>query len=180
MQAQLLRLCMPQPITFYDVLESLPGQGMLLREIFTGREYDVHERSASRTLNAGDILYAQMSPLEGLTTMAFCAPLSIPPSMKSMIVAQRMALQSIGKKGKKPRVFSTDDLLDFEEDFRELYLELVDRLNAPPVLRNTDGEPLEMHTMKFELRLSPADAFDLLAPLLAGVREKGDVLAENE
>lgn len=180
MQTHLLRLCMQQPITFYDVLESRPGQGMLLREIFTGREYDVRERSASRTLNAGDILYAQMSPLEGLTTMAFCAPLSIPPRMKSMIVAQRMALQSIGRKGKKPRVFSTDDLLDFEEDFRELYLELIDRLNAPPVLHNTDGDPLEMHTMKFELRLSPADAFDLLAPLLGGVREKEDILAENE
>jgi hypothetical protein len=180
MQTQLLRLCMQQPITFYDVLESRPGQGMLLREIFTGREYDVRERSASRTLNTGDILYAQMSPLEGLTTMAFCAPMPIPPRMKSMIVAQRMTLQSFGRKRKKPRVFSTDDLLDFEEDFRELYLEIGDRLNAPPVLHNTDGEPLEMHTMKFELRLSPADAFDLLAPLLAGVREKEDVLAENE
>ena len=180
MQTQLLFLCMHQPITFYDVMESRPGQGMLLREIFTGREYDVRERSASRSLNAGDILYAQMSPVEGLTTMAFCAPLPIPPRMKPMIVAQRMALQSIGRKRKKPRVFSTDDLLDLEDDFRELYLEIVDRLNAPPVLHNTDGDPLEIHTMKFELRLSPADAFDLLAPLLAGVREKEDVLAENE
>ncbi|HEY1527627.1 MAG TPA: SEC-C domain-containing protein [Candidatus Angelobacter sp.] len=180
MQTQLLFLCMHQPITFYDVLESRPGQGMLLREIFTGREYDVRERSASRSLNAGDILYAQMSPVEGLTTMAFCAPVPIPPRMKSMIIAQRVVLQSIGKKRKKPRIFSTDDLLEFEEDFRELYLEIGDRLNAPPVLHNTDGDPLEMHTMKFELRLSPADAFELLAPLLAGVREKEDVLAENE
>jgi hypothetical protein len=89
-------------------------------------------------------------------------------------------LQSFGRKGKKPRFFSTDDLLDFEEDFRELYLKIVDRMNAPPVLQNTDGDPLEMHTMKFELRVTPADAFDLLAPLLAGVREKEDVLAENE
>src|SRR5207302_10611975 len=104
----------------------------------------------------------------------------IPPRMKSMIVAQRVLLQSIGRKRKKSRIFSTDDLLEFEEDFRELYLEIVDRMNAPPVLQNTDGEPLEMHTMKFELRLSPADAFDLLAPLLSGVREKEDVLAENE
>jgi hypothetical protein len=180
MQTQLLFLCMHQPITFYDVLESRPGHGMLLREIFTGREYDVRERSASRTLNAGDILYAQMSPVEGLTTMAFCAPLPIPPRMKSMIIAQRMVLQSFGRKGKKRRVFSTDDLLEFEEDFRELYLEILDRMYAPPVLHNTDGEPLEMHTMKFELRLSPADAFELLAPLLAGVREKEDVLAESE
>jgi hypothetical protein len=121
-----------------------------------------------------------MSPVEGLTTMAFCAPLPIPPRMKSMIIAQRMVLQSFGRKGKKPRVFSTDDLLEFEEDFRELYLEILDRMYAPPVLHNTDGEPLEMHTMKFELRLSPADAFELLAPLLAGVREKEDVLAESE
>src|SRR6185312_8321760 len=140
----------------------------------------VRERSASRTLNAGDILYAQMSPIEDLTTMAFCAPLPIPPHMKSMIVGQRVLLQSIGRTRKKSRVFSTDDLLEFEEDFRELYLEIVDRLNAPPVLHNTDGDPLEMHTMKFELHLSPTDAFDLLAPLLAGVREKKDVLAENK
>jgi len=180
MQTQLLFLCMHHPITFYDVLESRPGQGMLLREIFTGREYDIRERSASRTLNAGDILYAQMSPLEGLTTMAFSAPWPIPPRMKSMIVAQRVVLQSFGRKRKKPRAFSTDDLLDFEEDFRELYLEILDRMYAPPVLQNTDGEPLEMHTMTFELRLSPADAFNRLAPLLSGVREKEDVLAENE
>ena len=180
MQTQLLFLCMHQPITFYDVLESRPGQGMLLRENFTGREYEVRERSASRTLNAGDILYAQMSPVEGLTTMAFSAPWPMPPRMKSMIVGQRVLLQSIGRTRKKRRVFSTDDLLEFEEDFRELYLEILDRLSAPPVLQNTDGEPLEMHTMKFELRLTPADAFDLLAPLLAGVREKEDVLAENE
>jgi hypothetical protein len=180
MQTQLLLFCMRQPITFYDVLQSRPGQGMLLREIFTGREYDVRERAASHSINAGDILYAQMSPLAGLTTMAFCAPLLIPPRMKSMIVGQRVLLQSIGRKRKKPRVFSTDDLLDFEEDFRELYLEIGDRMNAPPVLQNTDGEPLEMHTMKFELRLPPMDAFDLLAPLLGGVREKEDVLAGNE
>ncbi|MGC2742638.1 MAG: hypothetical protein WA672_05580, partial [Candidatus Angelobacter sp.] len=180
MQTQLLFLCMHQPITFYDVLESRPGQGMLLREIFTGREYDIRERSASRTLKAGYILYAQMSPVEGLTTMAFSAPWPVPPRMKSMIVGQRVLLQSIGRQRKTSRVFSTDDLLEFEEDFRELYLEIVNRLNAPPVLQNTDGEPLEMHTMKFELRLSPADAFDLLAPLLSGVREKEDVLAENE
>src|SRR5207302_5384437 len=127
MQTQLLFLCMHQPIAFYDVLESRPGQGMLLREIFTGREYDVRERSASRTLNAGDILYAQMSPVEGLITMAFSAPWPIPPRMKSMIVAQRVLLQSIGRKRKKSRIFSTDDLLEFEEDFRELYLEIVDR-----------------------------------------------------
>jgi hypothetical protein len=180
MQTQLLFLCMHQPITFYDVLESRPGQGMLLREIFTGREYDVRERSASCTLNTGDILYAQMSPVDGLTTMAFSAPWPIPPRMKSMIVGQRLLLQSIGRQRKKSRVFSTDDLLEFEEDFRELYLEVVDRLSAPPVLQNTDGDPLEMHTMKFELRITPADAFDLLAPLLAGVCEKEDVLAENE
>jgi hypothetical protein len=175
LQTQLLIFCMKQPITFYEVLESRPGQGMLLREIFTGREYDVRERAASQTTRPGDILYAQMSPLEGITTMAFCAPMPIPPRMMSMIVEQRVVLQSLGRKKRKqkqPRVFSTEDLLDFEEDFRELYLDIGDRLNLPPVLQNTDGDPLEMHTMTFELRLSPADAFELLAPLLAGVREK--------
>jgi hypothetical protein len=170
---------MKQPITFYEVLESRASQGMLLRESFTGKEYDVRERSASRFIQQGDILFAQMSPLEGLTTMAFCAPQPMPPSMKAMIVEQRMILQSAGGK-KKNRTFSTADLLDFEEDFRELYLEMCDRLNLPPVLQNTDGDPLEMHTMNFELRLSPADAFDLLAPLLAGVRDKEDVLLEGE
>ncbi len=178
-QMQLLLLCMKQPITFYEILENHPGQSMFLREIFTGQEYDVRERSASRFVQTGDILFAQMSPLEGLTTMAFCAPMPIPPSMKSLIVSQRMMLQSIGKK-KNRRIFSTADLLDFEEDFRELYLEIGDRLNLPPVLTNTDGDPLEMHTMNFELRLSPADAFDMLAPLLAGIREKEDILAEGE
>src|SRR5579872_5228039 len=83
LERQLVEQYIAQPMSFYEVLSSRPQQGMLLREILTGQQVDVREHSASKQLQTGDIVFAQMSLLPGVATMGFSALLLIPPAHKA-------------------------------------------------------------------------------------------------
>jgi hypothetical protein len=165
MERQLLRSSMTQPLTFYEILSVRPNEGFSARNILTNTNLEVRERAATADLVKGDILYAQMCPIGGITIMNFHAPFRIPPRMKAAVVELRQILQEADG---DPRPLSEQDLQRFEEDIRERYLEIHDQMMAPPVLVNTDGEPLEIHTMTFDI-VSPQAAFDALAPLSVDV-----------
>lgn len=65
--------------------------------------------------------------------------------------------------GWHPRTLMTRaDLWDYDIKLRELYHELMAALlnPRPPQLQNTDGDPFELMTMTYELRMSASDAFD--------------------
>ena len=65
---------------------------------------------------------------------------------------------------------SVADLQTWEMDIRELYFAIDDRLHTPPEIRNTEGDPLSMHELYFEIE-SPGEAFDRLKGLAAQVDE---------
>ena len=48
-----------QPVTFFEVLWTDPNERIGLRDILLGTETEVFERSASRSLREGDIVYGQ-------------------------------------------------------------------------------------------------------------------------
>lgn len=58
-------------------------------------------------------------------------------------------------------------LADYAIEIRELYLWIADQIlnPRPPELRNTDGDPIELTTLTYELDVEPPDAFDCLEPL---------------
>jgi hypothetical protein len=160
LERQLVEISLAEPVTFYEVLTCHPTEGFRVRDILTAREMEVKERSASQMVRPGDILYAQMSPMQDINTMAFCAPIVIPPRNKAEIIELRADLQStIGKNSLTPQ-----DLVKHEADLRETYLYLRDLLTTPPRLCNTDGDPILFHTMTYEVG-SAQVAFDALAPL---------------
>jgi hypothetical protein len=165
MERQLLHSYMTRPASFFEVLSVDSGQGFSARDILANSNFEVRERLGTRDLAVGDILYAQLSPVGGITTMNFCAPGRIPPRMKSVVVELRQVLREMDGSGKS---LSEQDLQAFMDDIRECYLELRDRMMAPPVLVNTDGDLLEMHAMTFEVPSAQA-AFDALAPLALDV-----------
>ena len=43
-----LEACTKAPLSFHEVLRCDPGQGVRLRDVMTGQEFEVGERSASR------------------------------------------------------------------------------------------------------------------------------------
>lgn len=70
------------------------------------------------------------------------------------------------------------DLVRHADAIRLTYLTIRDRLYAPPLLANTDGDPLVFHTLKFRID-SAEKAFDALAPLAFG-QSKDELLESAE
>ena len=163
-----------EPVSFYEVLETRPGEDFVLKELFSGESLPVKERVGSSHVRPGDIIYAQLAPFPGITTMHFCSPLLIPPRYKPDIIAYRRDLQ----RNYKIRKLTLKHVTRYEEDVRELYLYLRDALTSPPRLANTDGDPYVPHTLTYEVG-SAEVAFDALASLAWGM-SKEEVLEAGD
>jgi hypothetical protein len=176
MERMFLHQATTQPVSFHEVLENKPGVGMTLRDVMIGSESHVVERSASGMLRPGDIVYAQVWNLTGLAILGCCAPLCIPPGRKADVIALRKKLQK--RAARQKRDLSTEDLICYAVDIRTTYLDIRDSLYAPPQFCNTDGDPLEFHTLTFHIESAEA-AFHALASL-ALTRTKDDLLEDAE
>jgi hypothetical protein len=172
----ILTLSVSEPVSFYEVLRSDPGHGMLLRDILIGGDREVEEHKGSEHARTGDVLYGQLCPLPDVTTLSRMAPLAIPPGKKAAVVALRAQLRR--KIAKQKRDLEAQDLIRYREVIRGVYLDIRDGLRSPPKLQNTDGDPLVFHTLTFEIG-SPQVAFDALASLAWG-ESKEDLLDEAE
>ena len=157
-----LRESLTQPLSFYEVVECQPGHGLLVRDILIGGETAVEEHKGSQVLRPGDIGYGQICRFPGVNTFGRLAPLPIPPRKKAEIVELRAMLRR--KVSRRARSLDVADLVRYEEEVREAYLDIRDVLRLPPVLQNTDGDPLVFHTVTYRVG-SAQVAFDALAPL---------------
>jgi hypothetical protein len=165
-----------QPVSFYEVLWSDAGERIGLRDVLIGMEAEVIERSASRSVQQGDIVYAQVWNLPGISIMGCIAPICIPPSWKAEVIGLRKKLRK--RTAKQHRDLGAEDLVRYADEIRLTYLTIRDALNRPPRLCNTDGDPLVFHTLIFRIE-SVEVAFQALAPLAAG-RSKEELLEGAE
>ncbi|MEO7193292.1 MAG: SEC-C metal-binding domain-containing protein [Pseudonocardiaceae bacterium] len=94
------------------------GVGFTLRDVRTGEVHQVRERTASQTVKAGQLVCARVVPA-GDTTQIF-------GGMEPVVLHERDKLIA---------------LLDSEPDFLDLVTFLTRRF-APPVLQNTEGDPM--------------------------------------
>lgn len=165
MERLFLEQAAAQPVSFFEVLWSEAGQRIGLRDILIGTETEVIERSASRALQTGDIVYGQVWNLEAISILGCMAPICIPPRWKGEVIGLRKKLRK--KITKQNRALIAEDLVRYADIIRFTYLTIRDGLNRPPRLVNTDGDPLVFHTLKFRIE-SPEKAFEGLAPLALG------------
>lgn len=153
-----IEACLAAPFSFFEVLRCDPGHGFRLREILFGEEIEVLERSGSQGARPGDILFAKIVPIEGTALMEACTPVMIPPRYKPELIGFRQRVAD-------PHAFttSTERLRDWDMELREAFLDIADELLYPeaPEMRNTDGDPIEFHTLRFDT----ADAEAALAAL---------------
>jgi hypothetical protein len=176
MECLFLEQATTQPVTFFEVLWTDGDERIELRDMLLGTETEVIERSASRSLRTGDIVYGQVWKLQGLSILGSLAPISIPPTWKAEVFELRKKLRR--KIAKQNRDLDAEDLVRHADRIRLTYLIIRDALNRPPRLANTDGDPLVFHTLNFRIE-SPEGAFEALAPLALG-RSKQDLLAKAE
>lgn len=137
--------CLEAPFTFHEVLRCDPGRGFRARDVFTGEERDVMERSATEGMEPGDIVFGQLVDAEGITMLECAGSCFIPPIRKIELIDFRKRLL----RG-EPNC-TREVLRDWDFELIERYLKIVDELLHPrmPRLQNTDGEPLEMHRLTF-------------------------------
>jgi hypothetical protein len=155
-----LEACLEAPFSFHEIVSSNPGRDFSTRDIITGEEHQVFEQSASRSMHVGDILYGQLVRVEAIAMLEACAPCPIPPIRKiELIDLRRSALRHIKLSG-------TALLWELDCELRELYFIMADDVLNPhmPQLQNTDGDPLELQRLVFDID-SPQVAFDALAHL---------------
>ncbi|MBI3045728.1 MAG: SEC-C domain-containing protein [Betaproteobacteria bacterium] len=169
-----LEACVAAPLSFYDVVTCEPGRGFTLRDIITGEACEVSERSASRGVQAGDILFAKIARLEDIALLEVLGTVIIPPDRKAPILELRARIRDSGTP------LTPGALREVNIEFIEVYLGLADALLEPrlPEMRNTDGDPLSFHKLVFEIE-SPRAAFDALKDLALDV-DDAELLAEAE
>lgn len=165
-----------QPLSFYEVVWNEPGERMVVRDVLIGGETEVIERSGSRTLRGGDMIFAQIWQLPELAVLGGLAPVCIPPDKKIEVIELRKKLKK--RIAKQNRYLTAYDLLRYADLIRATYLAIRNALYAPPRLCNTDGDPLLFHTLTFRIESAEA-AFEVLAPLALG-RTREELLDDAE
>jgi flavin-binding protein dodecin len=146
-----LEACLEAPFSFHEILRAEPGNGFLARDVITGEEREVLERSGSERMQAGDLLFGQLVDIDGIVMLEASAPVLIPPGDKIYVIELRKRVMS------GTGAASRERLRDWDIEIRELYLWLAE-------LRNTDGELLVPHRVIFEVD-SAQSAFDALKHL---------------
>ncbi|HEY4357576.1 MAG TPA: SEC-C metal-binding domain-containing protein [Acidobacteriaceae bacterium] len=169
MEEMILEQATTQPVTFYEVILSVPGERLVLRNILIGGDTEVLERKASTILRAGDLCYGQIWKFPALSTLGSLAPIRMPAGNKVEVIGLRAKLKK--KIAKRNRDLDAQDLIRYADDIRGMYLDLRDALHRPPALCNTDGDPIVFHIMTYHVG-SAQVAFDALAPLAWGLSKE--------
>jgi hypothetical protein len=165
MERMFIEQATTQPLSFYEVVWNDPGERLAVRDVLVGGETEVIERSGSRTLRPGDLLFAQIWHQPELAVFGSSAPVCVPPDKKVEVIELRKKLKK--RIAKQNRDLTAHDLLRYADLIRATYLDIRDRLFAPPQFCNTDGDPLLFHTLTFRIESAEA-AFEALAPLAVG------------
>jgi len=176
MERMFLEQATTQPLSFYEVVWNEPGERVLVRDVLLGEETEVIERSGSQNLEPGDLLFAQIWHEPELSVFGSSAPIRIPPDKKIEVIELRKKLKR--RIAKQHRCLTPDDLLRYADLIRATYLNIRHGLFLPPVLCNTDGDPLLFHTLRFRIESAEA-AFDGLYPLAVG-RSREELLDDAE
>ncbi len=139
-----LEACVESPFSFHEILHADPGRGFRARDVLTGAELDVLERSASRTASPGDLLFGQLVTVDGITLVEACSPHVFGPMHKLELIDFRDRVTGDGDA-------DPHTVRDWDIEIREMYLDWIEELlnPSPPELRNTDGEPLVFHRVSF-------------------------------
>ena len=161
--------------SFHVVAAVAPAESMDLEDVMTGSTCRVLESTASRTIRRGEIIYARVVTLDGVSIMVGCGSTALAPILRADLADLRRSLS-----GRRARM-DPKDLRTHEDVLRRWYLLAADQAHNPPLpkVQNTDGDPLEPTTLTFTLSCTPAEAFAALRSLDANGSD-ADILSDAQ
>ncbi|MBI3371917.1 MAG: SEC-C domain-containing protein [Betaproteobacteria bacterium] len=157
---QYLESCLAAPMSVFDVLRVDPGRGMSLRDILTGADHEVTERSASISMDEGDLIFGQVAQAGGMALLETCQGFVVPPIWKVEVLNFRQRQFQGGT------TVAPQTLRDCDLEVLGLYHAIARRVLEPklPALQNTDGEALSLRKVVYDVP-SAQEAFDALKHL---------------
>jgi hypothetical protein len=163
-----------RPYSFYRILHVDAGRSLVLRDVFTGAEYDVTDNQASKEARVGGLFYTSVLPVDETAILVGCAPSLLPPYEELRLLDLRDRIEG----GSQDRRLNEDDLCDCDIEVRSRYWDAIygDEELDGLELDDFDGEPVVFTCLYFELSCSPGEAFEKLRTLALDVREE-DLLA---
>lgn len=161
-ERQFLEAGLQTACSYHLVTGVSPGQSLDLEDLLTGDRHRVLERSASTTVRQGALLFARVVAHGESAIMSGCAPIVLPPLWR-IRVAELRDIVFLRKRSGVDR----EDVRRASGVLLRFLHQAVDEIfnPAPVMLQNTDGDPLELITLRFTIRCSVRDAFDRLATL---------------
>lgn len=141
-----LESCLSEPLSFHEVVGVARGEGFTLKDLVTGREQGVAERSATEHMHTGDIVFAQVVNAGGLALLECCSSFAFPPIARIQIADACRKL--IGRRKR-----SAFPLREYDLEMLDIYHAVAEPLINPaiPTLTNTHGEPLSMRRLVFDI-----------------------------
>ncbi len=155
LEAKLIGALSRPYFSFYEVLEVHPGTGAACQDILTGTRHFVRDIGLSRSVEKGKILYGAIPRIDDLEILLGAASIVFPISWKVEIVDFRARF--VGTDA----YFEKRMLHEHSTEIRDFFLNLYKKMFTPPLLCNTDGEPLCAHTLYYDIS-DPMAVFDAL------------------
>lgn len=156
-----LESTLTEPLTFYEVMQCESGWQFTLRDVMTREERVVTEHAASKAVQRGDLVFAQLASVDHLTMLEASSGLVFPSREKARIMEMRGFIAA-----GNPRI-TPSVLRAYDFELIALFHEIADRLANPqlPQMQNADGDPLSLRKLVFDLEVPPAQAFHALKHL---------------
>jgi hypothetical protein len=160
-----IRTACSEPFSFFVVISVEPQRSLALRDLLLEREVTVRERRASELLRRGNIIYGRPVSLAGQSILVGMGSVPLQPDIQGMLLDLRDELR---KTARNTGLLDRAHLRSQDGFLRSFYFEAADRTlhPPPPVLQNTDGDPLVPIRLLYELRCTPGQALEKLKTLV--------------
>jgi hypothetical protein len=136
--------------SYLEVVSAQPGVSICLRDLLSGTEQTVEEKSASRTARAREVVVARVVAVDDRAFLAGCHPRPLPP--RAADEARRRLRAELRVRAAKVPAAKLRQATADGTIFR-VWQEIVAELEARPLprLENTDGEDLLLTVDRFDL-----------------------------
>lgn len=158
-----LESCVASPLTVFQIVRVRPASGFRLKDLFTNTEHDVAEASASVTMRRGDLIVGQLGAAGGVTMLEATQTFVIGAEHAPAVLQWRARTFPGGEP------VTAAELRARHADVVALYREIERSAvgGELPQLQNTDGDPISLRRVVFDIS-SAQDAFDSLKHLALG------------
>ncbi len=139
-----VRSTLREPMTFWEVIDTVPGRGLLVRDLIIDRTIFVHDLTASECVSKWDIIFGFIGSADDLNLWTVIAPFSFPAVIKSDL------LETIEDNFDRKTITPTA-LRDYSIEIMDIFLSfLFDLLNPEiPNIIDSDGEQMVLTTSNY-------------------------------